>query len=40
MLIYPSDSTPDSLPIHSRHVLGELIQVADDASAGTTQART
>jgi len=33
VLIYPADNTSDSPPLYSRHVSGELIQVADDALA-------
>jgi hypothetical protein len=39
VLIYPADHTSDSPPLYSRHVSGELIQVADEALASSTQAR-
>jgi hypothetical protein len=40
LLIYPTNHAPDSPPLHSRHVLGELIQVADGALAQPIPART
>jgi hypothetical protein len=40
VLIYPTDHAPDSPPFHSRHVLGELIQVTDDALAQTAPSPT
>ncbi len=40
VLIYPTDHAPDAQPIHSRSVLGELIQITDDVLVRTAPAPT